>query len=109
MLPYRNLIGGELLDMIMVGHLIAPEFSDPENTPASLSRRAIDEGLRKRLGFDGLVITDDLNMAAIRKRYSTEQAAVMAVARAPTCSSSGTRGGRTRWPPIASSMQSQRR
>ena len=80
LLPYKNLIGGELLDMIMVGHLIAPEFSDPDNTPASLSRRAIEEGLRTRLGFDGLVITDDLNMAAIQKRYSTEQAAVMAVA-----------------------------
>ena len=80
LLPYKNLIGGRLLDMIMVGHLIAPEFSDPDNTPASLSRRAIEEGLRSRLGFDGLVITDDLNMAAIQKRYSTEQAAVMAVA-----------------------------
>ncbi len=80
LLPYRNLIGGRLLDMIMVGHLIAPGFSDSDETPASLSRRAIEDGLRTRLGFDGLVITDDLNMAAIRKRYSTEQAAVMAVA-----------------------------
>jgi beta-N-acetylhexosaminidase len=80
LLPYKNLIGGRMIDMIMVGHQIAPEFSDTADTPASLSRRAIDEGLRSRLGFGGLVVTDDLNMVAIQRRYSTEQAAVMAVA-----------------------------
>jgi beta-N-acetylhexosaminidase len=81
--PYKKLISSRLLDdkdMVMVGHLIQPEFSDPENTPASLSRRAIQEQLRGKLGFTGLVITDDLDMAAIRNRYSIEEAAVKAIA-----------------------------
>jgi beta-N-acetylhexosaminidase len=88
LLPYQNLISGisgGSVDMVMVGHLIQPEFSDTGDTPASLapaslSRRAIVDQLRSKLGFSGLVITDDLDMGAIRNRYSVEQAAVMAVA-----------------------------
>jgi beta-N-acetylhexosaminidase len=80
LIPYQKLISGKLIDMIMVGHLIEPEFSDTRNTPASLSRRAIEGQLRGKLGFDGLVITDDLDMGAIRNHYSVEQAAVMAIA-----------------------------
>jgi beta-N-acetylhexosaminidase len=78
--PYQNLISGGFLDMVMVGHLIEPEFSDAGNIPASLSRKAIEEQLRGKLGFNGLVITDDLDMAAIRNRYSVEEAAVKAIA-----------------------------
>jgi beta-N-acetylhexosaminidase len=81
--PYRRLISSRLIDdkdMVMVGHLIQPEFSDSGDTPASLSRRAIEEQLRGKLGFTGLVITDDLDMGAIRNRYPVEEAAVMAIA-----------------------------
>jgi len=80
LIPYQSLITGGFVDMVMVGHLIEPDFSDAGNTPASLSRRAIEEQLRGKLHFRGLVITDDLNMGAIRSRYSIEQAAVMAIA-----------------------------
>jgi beta-N-acetylhexosaminidase len=66
--------------MVMVGHLIEPDFSDAGNTPASLSRRAIEDQLRGKLHFSGLVVTDDLSMGAISSRYSIEQAAVMAIA-----------------------------
>jgi beta-N-acetylhexosaminidase len=81
--PFKQLIRNKLIDdkhMVMVGHLIQPEFSDDGDTPASLSRRAIEEELRGKLGFTGLVITDDLDMGAIRNRYSVEQAAVKAIA-----------------------------
>jgi len=60
--------------------ICTPDFSDAGNTPASLSRRAISDQLRDKLHFGGLVVTDDLNMAAIRSRYSVEQAAVLAIA-----------------------------
>src|SRR5579872_4530798 len=80
LIPYQTLISGGSVDMVMVGHLIEPDFSDAGNTPASLSRRAISDQLRGKLHFRGLVVTDDLNMAAIRSRYSIEQAAVMAIA-----------------------------
>jgi beta-N-acetylhexosaminidase len=76
--PFRDLISDNFVDMIMVGHLIHPKFSD-NNRPASLSRRAIEGSLRTTLGFRGLVVTDDLDMGAIRDRYSIEEASVMAV------------------------------
>ena len=63
----------------MVGHLIHDRFSDGDR-PTSLSRRAITTELREGLGFTGLVVTDDLGMDAITRRYKPEDAAVMAVA-----------------------------
>ncbi len=75
--PFRVLAREQRVPMIMVGHLIHPRFSDGDR-PASLSRRAITVALRKELGFDGLVVTDDLGMDAIADRYSEEAAAVMA-------------------------------
>lgn len=78
--PYEDLIAGNLVQMVMVGHLIHPLFSDNGDRPASLSRLAITDALRGALGFRGLVVTDDLNMRAIRDHYAIEEAAAMAVA-----------------------------
>ena len=50
--------------MIMVGHLTCPELSDSE-LPASLNGTIVQDILRKQLGFDGLVITDSLQMGAL--------------------------------------------
>jgi beta-N-acetylhexosaminidase len=80
LIPYQTLIGDGAVDMVMVGHLIAPDFSDGGNVPASLSRRAIAGRLRGDLQFKGLVVTDDLDMGAISSRYPIEEAAVMAIA-----------------------------
>jgi beta-N-acetylhexosaminidase len=63
--------------MVMVGHLIIDGFSDGD-APASLSRRAVTDVLRKELAFNGLIITDDLDMAAVRERYGKEEAFVRA-------------------------------
>ncbi|ABG04940.1 glycoside hydrolase, family 3-like protein [Rubrobacter xylanophilus DSM 9941] len=62
--------------MVMVGHLLYPAI-DQEN-PASMSPQAI-RLLRERLGFDGVVITDDLAMAGARQGGSVARAAVRAV------------------------------
>jgi beta-N-acetylhexosaminidase len=64
--------------MIMVGHLIHPRFSDGDR-PASLSAAAIQKELRQRLHFNGLVISDDMDMGAIRNRYGLDEAVVMAI------------------------------
>ncbi len=64
--------------MIMVGHVNVPEL-DPDNNPASLSKTVITDMLRGELGYDGVVITDALNMSAISEYYSSEQAAIMAL------------------------------
>ena len=57
--PYRHLIGGGL-ESVMVGHVSFPAV-DP--LPASLSPLWIDEQLRRRLAFDGAILSDDMSMA----------------------------------------------
>ena len=63
--PYRALIGLGLAPAVMTGHLVHPRFSD-RGRPASLSARAT-RVLRRDLGFQGLIVTDDLHMAAVRQ------------------------------------------
>jgi len=65
--------------MIMVGHLILDGYSDGQ-APASLSRGTVTRLLRKELGYEGLIITDDLDMAAVRRSYGVVDAFVRAVA-----------------------------
>lgn len=76
--PFRSIIKDDPTDMIMVGHLNHPRFSDGDR-PASLSQLAIKGELRDQLDYRGLVISDDLDMGAIHSRYGLEQAAVMAI------------------------------
>ncbi len=54
----------EKLSSMMVGHAWYPAL-DPERTPSSLSARIVTDLLRTELAFDGLVMTDDLDMGAI--------------------------------------------
>jgi beta-N-acetylhexosaminidase len=77
LIPFRHFVN-EASSMIMVGHLIHTRFSDGDR-PASLSKQAISTELRSVLGFQGLVITDDIEMGAIRERYKIEEAAVLAI------------------------------
>ena len=62
---------------IMTAHVLVPAL-DPER-PATLSPAIVDGVLRRRLGYDGLVLTDDLEMKAISARYSAADAAVQAI------------------------------
>lgn len=66
------------VDFVMVGHLSAPNVTG-DNTPASLSGKMITEILRGQLGYQGIVITDAMNMSAITEYYTADQAAVMAL------------------------------
>jgi beta-N-acetylhexosaminidase len=61
-----------LVDSMMICHAWYPCF-DANKTPASLSRRVIAELLREEFGFDGLIMTDDLDMGAILNEFSTEE------------------------------------
>lgn len=65
-------------EMIMVGHTSYPQISG-DNTPATLSKEIISELLREELGYNGVVITDAMNMAAISEYYSSDEAAVKAL------------------------------
>ena len=65
---------------VMVGHMIVPAL-DPSDTPASLSAPIVTGILRDRLGFRGLVISDDIGaMDAITDGYTPGEAAVRAIA-----------------------------
>ena len=77
LVPYRDGLAKVPGISVMVGHLIVPGLTNGQ--PASVSRAAITGLLRGQLGFDGLVVTDDLGlMRGILDLYSTGQAAVRA-------------------------------
>ncbi len=62
---------------IMSTHILFNALDD--ELPATLSRRVLTGLLRRDMGFDGIIITDCLEMGAIVSQYGTEQAALMAV------------------------------
>ncbi len=78
--PYEVLIERGMADMVMVGHLYHADYADDDGqTPSSLSPRWIDGVLRGELGFDGVVISDDLEMGAIRDHFTLEETVLQAV------------------------------
>jgi len=78
--PYRALIAADDVDMVMVGHLYHADYSDANaQTPSSLSPQWITGVLRDELGYNGVVITDDLEMGAIRDHFTLEQTVTQAV------------------------------
>lgn len=79
LVPYERLLPSEDPVAVMLGHLDVPGLTEPD-TPASLSPAAVAL-LRDDLGFDGVVMTDDLaEMASITARLGPEEAAVRALA-----------------------------
>ena len=66
------------MPFVMVSHIAAPKVTGT-NTPASLSAYMTTTLLRRELKYDGIIITDALNMGAIKQTYTSGQAAVLAV------------------------------
>lgn len=64
---------------IMTGHLQVPALEANARIPATLSRQIISGKLRKDLGFDGLIITDAMNMKGVANLYSSAESAVKAL------------------------------
>jgi beta-N-acetylhexosaminidase len=77
LVPYREL--GPRAASVMVGHAAYPSLEPDRGLPASLSRRVVQELLRRRLGYPGLVVSDDLEMGAVRPLDVAGAAAVAAV------------------------------
>lgn len=67
LLPYKYLLDQNKVDMIMTAHVFHTRL-DPYS-PASLSRQHINKTLREFLNYDGVIITDDLQMRAISKMF----------------------------------------
>ncbi len=67
------------VDSMMTCHVWYPIF-EPKKTPATLSHRIVTGLLRKELTFDGLIMTDDLDMGAILNEYGLEETIRLAIA-----------------------------
>lgn len=63
--------------MIMIGHMALPLVTN-DNTPASLSKEIIDI-LKNDLNYEGLIVTDALNMGALTNNYSNEEVYIKAI------------------------------
>lgn len=75
--PFRFIIEDGYNDAVMTGHLFNQNWD--EDYPASLSKFAITDILRDSLGFDGVVISDELFMGAVQENYGMDEAIVQVV------------------------------
>ena len=77
--PFREVIGqgGQELGAIMTAHVLYPALD--AKLPATLSSTILSGLLRHQLGFDGLILTDDMEMHAIIDHYGIDEASVLAL------------------------------
>lgn len=73
--PYKSIVANS----VMVGHLRHAMWSGSAGYPSSLSEVAINDILRRKVGFKGAVFIDDLQMNSISSQWSTEEAAILAL------------------------------
>lgn len=71
--PFKAAINAGI-DAVMTAHVFFPAFEPSPNLPATLSENVLTGLLRRELGFDGLLITDDLEMGAITETYGVAEA-----------------------------------
>ncbi|TJY42296.1 glycoside hydrolase family 3 protein [Cohnella pontilimi] len=77
LIPFRSAIEAGA-ESVMTTHILFPSI-EKERVPATMSRTIITDVLKKELGFDGLVISDCLEMDAIRQYYGTAEGALGAL------------------------------
>ena len=77
MLPYRELLSR--LPLVMVSHANYPGIAQSEDLPASVSRFWVTATLRRRIGYEGLIVSDDLERGGVLSRMSVEEAAVQSL------------------------------
>jgi beta-N-acetylhexosaminidase len=75
--PFKAAIGAGV-DAVMSAHIVFPKL-DSSGDPATLSKAILTGLLREQLGFDGVISTDALNMAGVRKKYNDGEISVRAV------------------------------
>ena len=88
LLPYETAIA-DGIDMIMTAHILYPNVDNStilsektgqeESKPATMSHVFLTDILRGDMGFDGVVVTDAMNMAGITNTYSAEQATLESI------------------------------
>lgn len=77
--PYQSLLASnESVAMVMTAHVINRQL-DPSGMPATLSHPVLTGLLREKMGFDGVIISDDLQMNAISNHYSVEESLCLTI------------------------------
>ncbi|MDR9854999.1 beta-N-acetylhexosaminidase [Paenibacillus sp. VCA1] len=76
LVPFKAAIENKA-EVVMIAHLLMPKL-DPDH-PASFSKKVITDILRGELGYQGVVISDDMTMGAIEKNYEIGKASVNAI------------------------------
>jgi beta-N-acetylhexosaminidase len=78
LIPFRRAIDAGVRS-VMIAHIAVPAIEDAANEPATLSASVVDSLLRGSLRFEGIVITDALEMQAVSKTYAPGDAAIRAI------------------------------
>lgn len=77
LIPFKTIIGTGVCDMVMTAHIFNEKL-DPK-WPATLSDKIISGILRNKFNYDGVVVSDDMQMKAIRTYYGLEKAIERAI------------------------------
>ncbi len=78
LVPFRAALQAGVMS-VMTGHLAFPQMEPDSTVPATLSPNVVRALLREDLGFEGLVVTDAMNMQGVTKNFSPGEAAVRAI------------------------------
>ncbi|MFH1812098.1 MAG: beta-N-acetylhexosaminidase [Pseudomonadota bacterium] len=78
LVPFERSIEGGL-EALMTAHIALPNIAESPDLPSTLSYRILTEVLRDQMGYDGIVITDGLEMRGIVEKYGLGSAAVQAI------------------------------
>lgn len=76
--PYKSLLDSGYVDAVMTSHIVNKNL-DAKGLPGTLSTDILDGILRKRLGFNGVVFSDDMQMHAISKNFGLEESIRLAI------------------------------
>jgi len=79
LVPFRAAIGTQVAS-IMTGHLNVPALEPDPDIPATLSYNILTDLLRRQLGYQGLIVTDAMDMGGVTVRFAPGDAAVRAIA-----------------------------
>ncbi|MBR7167536.1 MAG: hypothetical protein IKD33_01860 [Bacteroidales bacterium] len=77
LIPYQALIDSQMVDMIMTSHVFNAQLDSVY--PATLSKKILTDLLRNKMGYNGVIVTDDLAMGAMTKHYSLEDMLELAI------------------------------
>lgn len=77
LMPYRELVARGFADAVLSAHVFIRHIDADD--PATLSRKIMTGVLREQIGFEGVVLSDDMNMGAIQKYYAADDAPARAL------------------------------